>query len=197
MIAYKGFDENLICTLGRGKFQYEPGETIREESSKCANRGMHCAEYVLDCLDWYPLGRGNRYFRVEASGSLDEDDVDTKIACTEMTLLKELSVPDIALHAMSYMIDHPHRKWVKNGPLLNVAADKALGAGPGSIAIARGKDPRVKGKTGSVMGILMEGTGSEIEEAKYLRVDGKKIKPDTWYRIGPGGLEEAYETKTD
>ena len=39
MLAYKGFKEDLTCTFGRGTFQYEAGQTIKEESSRCQNRG--------------------------------------------------------------------------------------------------------------------------------------------------------------
>ena len=92
MLAYKGFNADLTCTCGRGTFQYEIGKTIKESKSKCRNSGAHCAEYPLECLRWYPLGCGNRYFLVEASGSLDElGGTDTQLACTEITLLKELS----------------------------------------------------------------------------------------------------------
>ncbi|MFQ8729908.1 MAG: hypothetical protein ACLSAC_05005 [Enterocloster bolteae] len=63
----------------------------------------HCAEYPLECLWWYPLGCGNRYFLVEASGSLDElGGTDTQLACTEITLLKELSLRELVGHAMIY-----------------------------------------------------------------------------------------------
>ena len=99
MLAYKGFKEDLTCTFGRGTFQYEAGQTIKEESSRCQNRGLHCAENPLECLRWYPLGYGNRYFLVEASGSLDElGGDDTQLACTEMTLVRELSVKEMAGH---------------------------------------------------------------------------------------------------
>ena len=53
MIAYKGFNGDLTCTFGKGVFQYEAGTTIEEDRSKCARTGLHCAEYVLDCLKWY------------------------------------------------------------------------------------------------------------------------------------------------
>ena len=108
MLAYKGFNADLTCTCGRGRFQYEIGKTIKESKSKCRNSGAHCAEYPLECLRWYPLGCGNRYFLVEASGSLDElGGTDTQLACTEITLLKELSLRELVGHAMMYMVNHP------------------------------------------------------------------------------------------
>lgn len=88
MIAYKGFDADLQARWGSGTYRYEAGKTYKEDRSKCASSGFHCAENPIDCLKWYPLGAGNRYFLVEASGSLDETTGDSKIACTQITLLK-------------------------------------------------------------------------------------------------------------
>lgn len=62
MLAYKGFKKDLTCTFGQGIFQYEADQTMKEDSSKCQDRGLHCAENPLECLRWYPLGKGNRYF---------------------------------------------------------------------------------------------------------------------------------------
>ncbi|MCF2705578.1 hypothetical protein I6E91_27085, partial [Enterocloster clostridioformis] len=50
MLAYKGFNADLTCTCGKGRFQYEIGKTIKESKSKCQNSGAHCAEYPLECL---------------------------------------------------------------------------------------------------------------------------------------------------
>ena len=54
MIVYKGFNEKLQATYGR-TFQYEAGKTYREEKSKTRSTGFHAAEYILDCLQWYPI----------------------------------------------------------------------------------------------------------------------------------------------
>ena len=83
MIAYKGFAPDFTASFGSGKKQYHVGDVLEEDSSKTARTGMHCAEYVLDCLRWYPLGNGNRYCQVEARGSIDEDG-SVQIACTKM-----------------------------------------------------------------------------------------------------------------
>ena len=32
MKAYKAFNKDLTCTLGKGTFQYEEGKVIREEA---------------------------------------------------------------------------------------------------------------------------------------------------------------------
>ena len=190
MLAYKGMRGDMTCILGNGTFQYEKGAIIREDASKCARRGLHCAEYPLECFKWYPLGRGNRYFEVEAAGSIDEDGADTKISCTEMTILREMNVFQMAARAMMYMVAHPTREWQMRGSLLDVSADRAEGQGAGSVAIARGSRPRVKGKPGSVMGLLVENADGDIVSAKVFEVKGI-VKPGVWYTLSGRELEVA------
>lgn len=177
MIAYKGFNQYLQCTKGRGTFQYEEGKTYKEEKSKTADTGFHCAEYPLDCTKWYSIGSGV-FYQVEAAGSIDEENSDSKIACTEMRLIKKLSLKELAGYSMMYIVQHPKRVWEMTGTLLDVGKDKASVNGEG-IAIARGKSPRAKGKKGAMLGLIYEPDG--IEGARLLEVDGKQIKPDTWY----------------
>lgn len=181
MLAYKGFRSDLTCTFGSGTFQYQTGQTIKAEGSKAQHTGLHCAENPVECLRWYPLGNGNRYFLVEAAGSIDElGGIDTQLACTEMTLLKELSLKEFAGHAMMYMVKHPLRDWKRESRMLQIAEDKAEAAENG-IAIARGQHPKVKGKSGAVLGLIRD-NGGLIEDAKLFVVEGE-IEPDTWYTL--------------
>ena len=85
MICYKGFNQNLCCTMGRGTMQYEVGKTYTAESAKTANTGLHCVEEPIEVLRWYPDGR---YCIVAAEGDINESD--DKIACTQMRILKEI-----------------------------------------------------------------------------------------------------------
>lgn len=153
MIAYKGFAPDFTASFGRGKKQYHVGDVLEEDGSKTGNRGMHCAEYVLDCLNWYPLGAGNRYCQVLARGSIDEDG-SVQIACTKMHILQELNIKQVAAAACMYMVQYPGRDWKRSGALLDVAEDTARGQGAGAIAIARGKDPKVKGGGGERAGAV-------------------------------------------
>lgn len=111
MIVYKGFNENLQATCGKGIFQYEQGKTYTEEKSKTRSTGFHAAEYILDCLNWYALDGKNRFFRCEAGGSIDEEEGCSMVVSTELTLEKELNLTEIAFAAMRYIIEHPKRDW--------------------------------------------------------------------------------------
>lgn len=55
MIVFKGFTKELTATHGKGLYQYQQGETYIEEKSKTRSTGFHCAEYILDCMTWYPM----------------------------------------------------------------------------------------------------------------------------------------------
>lgn len=188
MIAFKGFTQELTATFGSGNKKYPIGEKVVEEKSKASNCGMHCAEDPLYCVSYYPLGSG-RYFMVEAAGSLDEDGSTTQIACTEMTLLKELDHKQLAGHGMVYMVKHPKRDWKKNRGGCVVQPDVAEGTGKNSIAIARGKKPKVKGKKGSVLGLIVEKKPGEITAAKVFEVGGA-VRENTWYTLYRGKLKE-------
>lgn len=106
MIAYKGFLPGLIC---RG-YQFRMGLNVTEKAN-CAHNGFHCAEDPLDCLRYYGDINHAEYYIVDAGGDIDEDGVDSKISCTELTILKRLTKKELFLHGLAFMADHPKRKW--------------------------------------------------------------------------------------
>lgn len=181
MMAFKGMTQDMTATYGKGNMRYEIGKTVVEEQSKTTRTGMHCAENPLDCLKWYPLGGKNRYFLVEAAGSIDEETTDSRIACTQMTVVKELTVKELAGHAMVYMVKHPKREWNVKSSCLYLG-ETAEGREKHSIAIARGRNPRVCGRKGSICGLILEPEEGIITAAK-LFVAGEDGKEDAWYTL--------------
>lgn len=196
MIAYKGFTKELTARLGRGEYQFRAGETVREESSKTARSGFHCCENPFECLSYYPLGQGNRYFQVEAAGSIDEDGSE-RISCTELTLVRELSVKELAGYGMMYIVQHPMReKWQQSRTHLSVCANEATAKCEGAIAIARGAHPKVKGAAGSILGLILEPQPGVITAAR-LFVTGRNVKTDTWYTLKEDRKLEEVEDETE
>lgn len=181
MIAYKGFNSDLTCTLGQGRYQYEVGKTFREPKSKCINSGLHCAEYPPDVFSYYPIGCGNRYFLVEAGGHIDEDALDSKVACTEMTLLRELSIREMLHETVAYIFEHPQRALMHNGGGVMVAENEATLLTDGGFCIAIGEDPRVRSKVDSGYMVLITREGQRIVGAKMLQVGRAGVNTDTWY----------------
>ena len=172
MIAYKGFNKGLIC---RG-YQFSKGENITEEAN-CAKNGFHSAENPLDCITYYGNIKDSIYCIVEVTGDMDEDDRDSKIASTELRIIKQLTLEELFLHALAFMVDHPKRTWSNH-----VSKDQATARY--GYAVVRGSDPVARGKLGDILAFAKECKDSpEIEQVALARVDGKDILPDVWYGI--------------
>lgn len=179
MRAYKGFNSELTSVMGDGKKEncvFKLGETKRVESSKTVRSGFHCCENPFECLGYYPVDGKNRYFEVEAAGSIDEDGSE-RIACTEITLIRELDIAELALAGMAYMIMHPHRSgWQQSHRGAEVHKDKSKTNALDTIAIARGANPMVKGPEGAILGVIVELNGMIITAKCWVQTADKASK---------------------
>ena len=183
MRAYKGFNKNLTSIMGDGNKKncvFVPGETKEVDKSKTARSGFHCCENPFECLRYYSLDGENRFFIVEAAGDIDEDDLG-RIACTRITLVEEMTPLRFTMEGMKYIIEHPKRdRWEYSQFGGKVAIGKAEAVYEGHIAIARGEHPMVRGKAGSILGLLLERDG-KIVSCK-LFVAGKE-QAGKWYTV--------------
>ncbi len=171
MIAYKGFAPGLVC-LG---YQFQMGLNVTDKAN-CAQNGFHCAEDPLDCLSYYSDMERSEYCLVNAGGDVDEDGRDSKISCTELTILKRLDREEFFLHALAYMMDHPARKCSSH-----VTKDSGE-AGKNGYVVVRGADPVARGKQNSILAFVKEGPdGKTITQVTLTCVNGKRAKPDVWY----------------
>lgn len=176
MIAYKGFNKDLVCTMGKGQFQYEVGKTYKEDVAKCANTGFHCVEEPIEVLRWYS-GAGARFCIVEATGDVHEDGED-RISCTEMTVVKEITLQQLGALECKWITEHPDRKNSRY-VMKNVGTTCT-----GGIVVVRGKNPKASGEIGSTIFLLKEmSNGKEIEEVGAYVIDGKDFLPDVYYRV--------------
>ena len=91
MFAYKGFQRGLKC---RG-YQFSMGKNVTE-AANCGQNGFHCAENPLDCLSYYGNINFSDYCLVIPGGDMDEDQVDSKISCTELTIVKKLTIQEFS-----------------------------------------------------------------------------------------------------
>ncbi len=182
MRTYKGFTENLKATCGNGIFQYEPGKTYKEEKSKTRSTGFHAAEYLPDCMMWYGLNDKSRFFLCESGGSIDEEDSCSMVVSTELTLIKELDLLDIAGHTMMYMVEHPQRKWISMVGGVMITNDAAYTKTGTLLAIARGERPIVYGIEETAVGWILESEGNIIA-AKVGIVGQAGIEPGVKYTI--------------
>ena len=214
--SYKGFNKDITC---RG-FQYEEGKEYEEESVEVCNHGFHACEYPLDCLNYYSPNK-SVYHEVEQSGEIQKHNDDTKVASTKIKIGAEISIAGLVKAAIEYTVkrvnkeaesDENHGASSATG---NCGASSATGYKGASsaedkdaVAVAWGYKSKAKGVIGSFLVFAdWEYTGSEdnteydrnnqsawvLNGAKMVQVDGENIKPDTWYTIENGEIEEVSE----
>ena len=172
MYAYKGFEPDLSC---RG-YRFIMGKNVTPEAN-CASNGFHCAEDPLDCLTYYSDMDRSIYCLVQPCGDIDEDDRDSKIACTELTILRQLTRKEFFLHALAYMVDHPGRK-------VSGKVQREHSTSRNGYAIVRGKEPAACGKLGDILAFARERRETEVIcQIAVAEVDGEKIQPGVWYDI--------------
>ncbi|MBE5873757.1 MAG: hypothetical protein E7287_05030 [Lachnospiraceae bacterium] len=179
MIAFKGFNRDLQATMGRGTFQFEAGKTYEEKECKCAHNGFHCAEDPLCALGYYS-SMSDRYFVVRAEGDINQDGYNSRISCTKLTLVKEISRVELGAYACKYMAKYPERK----PDFHNVALEKGMCHTKDDFIIVRGKHPQAAGVKGSYVFLVKEKPKSkEIAVIYPFYVDGEEIKESTYYGL--------------
>jgi hypothetical protein len=172
VIAYKAFGLGLSC---RG-YQFVMGLNVTEKAN-CAANGFHCAENPLDCLSYYSDMDSSEYYLVNAGGDIDEDGRDSKIACTELNVIKKLTREEFFLHALAYMADHPFAE-------CSSRVQKDWARAQNGYAVVRGYDPIAQGNPGDILAFAKEDTQSRaIVQISLARVDGAKVLPNVWYGV--------------
>lgn len=176
--AFKMFNRDLTCTSGKGKYQYTVGEWHEEPEANCARNGFHCAENPLDCLSYYPDWKSSVCYLVEIGGDIDEDSIDTKISCTRIRLVKELTEDQFIEQAIVYMIQHPE------APVSCLVGKEEGRQGRYPFIFARGKHPKAKGYIGDTIILLQEEAASKkITAAGAFEIDGEIYQADRYYDV--------------
>ncbi len=191
MVIYKAFKKGLVC---RG-YQFHEGMNVTDKAD-CARSGFHGAENPLDCFRHYPpeAGNGDEYYMCEALGDIDEDDIDSKVSCTRLNLVRKLSYYDMAACALIFMKKNPDREFKElTGNTVCALYNQARVAVPG-IAIARGIKPVAAGVTGATLGFVVTDRRDHVIGIRVVPVDGITILPDRYYGYGEEGLYEVKET---
>lgn len=152
---------------------------------------------------------------VEQSGEFSKNSDDSKVASTKIKIGAEISIAGLVKAAIEYTKERSKPECDATGDYGassatgNCGASSATGykgsaiAGdPESIAVAWGYKGKAKGVIGSYL-VLADWEGNEnnfwtqeewsLKGAKMVRIDGEKIKADTWYRMENGEIVEAEE----
>jgi len=206
--AYKGFDKDLKC---RG-FQYEVGKEYKQEGKiKCCNNGFHACEFPLDVFNYYVPGENNRYCTVTQSGKMDKEKDDSKVASSKIHIETEIGLDGIIKAGVKFILDKVNWKNQKESNTGDQSAATNTGyqsaatntgdqsaakvSGKESIAIVTGKDSKAAGALGDWIVLTERGEWNgytcPIKEVKAFKVDGDKIKADTFYTLVNGEAVEA------
>ena len=216
LIGFKGFNKDMTC---KG-FQYEKGKTYKmEEKPEICKKGFHFCEYPLDCFNYYNPAE-SIFHKVEATGKTDKenDNSDTKISTNEIKIGARLSWRDIVDASVEFVMKHAKKggkganKRTDNSVSSNTGnysvssntgyksvssntgyKSVSKNTGKSGIASNLGIYGQAAGKIGTWL-ILAEwiekGWSYELKEVKTVKVDGKKIKENTYYSLEKGELVE-------
>lgn len=70
--GYKAFNQDMTCTMGHGKFQYEIGKTYEEPAlAQARHNGFHFCLTLENVYQFYP--RDSRVCEIEALGDIEGD----------------------------------------------------------------------------------------------------------------------------
>ena len=197
--SYKGFDKDLKC---RG-FAYEIGKDYEQHGSvKCCENGFHACEFPLDVFNYYAPGGNSRYCTVTQSGVTHKKGGDSKVASSKIHIEREIGLDGIIKAGVKFILDKVNWKNQKesNTGYRSVATNTgyysaAKVSGKESIAIVTGKDSKAAGALGDWIVITERGKWNgdtyPIKEVKAFKVDGEKIKADTFYKLVDGEAVEA------
>ena len=213
MKGYKGFDRDLKC---RG-FQYEIGKTFTHqgEVSLC-NSGLHFCENALRVLDFYDPTQ--RFAEVEAEDVVTETASDSKRVAKTIHIKDEISLSSLIQCGVKFILDKVDFANAKESNTGNRSAatntgdrSAATNTGNRSAATNTGYSSAATntGKDGTAISIGIEGRASgsignflvlaewEFKNSVWKRiamglakVDGKKIKADTFYVLKKGKFIE-------
>ena len=103
LTTYKGTDKDMKC---HGGFRYELGKKYEDNGAiRCGGRGFHSCKAPLDVFRYFAPNK-SRYFVCEAGGTMDEDNEDSKIASSELTLKTEIGIPGLVKAHIAYVKAH-------------------------------------------------------------------------------------------
>ena len=193
--GYKGFDKDLKCR----DFQYKEGETYETDQKpvRCTENGFHFCTDPIDVFGYYDPAN-SIFHEVEGFGETSTDNSDSKIAVSKIKIGAEISLFDMVKIGVDMILKRCKKdteKLIKDGSAaVNSGTSSAAEVtGKHSIACGFGIENKAKGSLGCWL-VLTEWVHEgewQIKNLKSVKVDGKKIKADTWYMLKDNKIIEA------
>ncbi len=201
MKAYKGFNKDMTC---RG-FQFKEGENYHEDNAKLCESGFHACENPLDCFRYYSPAT-SEYHEVELDEVTDEKSNDSKICGKTLKVGMKIDVARIVKAHFEYTKSHTtNEKAGENNANLSAKDYSSLSAQPncklsaGESSVIAAFNSKAKAGLSSLIALA----NREWKDGKYIItdfaaaiVDGKTIKPDTWYKLENGKFVEVTDDES-
>ena len=209
MKGYKAFEKGLIC---KGK-QYAENTVFEEDEATVCKKGMHFCKNPFDVLGYYPLvddkGEFSDFAEVEALDEPVTDD-NKKFCSKKLKIGAKLSFSEFVEAMARFECEKINETKVKttekdnaqigsSGYAAKIGSSgnyaKITSEGKYSVICCAGNGSIAKGKVGSW--ITLSEWKFDKNEGCYIpvcvkteKIDGVKIKADTFYELAKGEFVE-------
>ena len=202
-IAYKAFDKNMQC---RG-FQFEVGAHYEHNGKvEPCKSGFHACKNPLDVWNYYPIN--SRYAIVEIAGDVVDIGSDSKVVCSNISIVQEIALTELINHSVKYMLNECYDKLAghnsnpaasgdysnlaASGDYSNLAASgdysKLAASGKNSICMAAGyASTALVGENGVIVLPYYDGIRTRVAVG-YVGENG--IEPNVEYKVNNNGIFE-------
>ena len=209
MKGYKGFEKGLVC---RGK-QYAENTVFEEDDAEICKSGMHFCALPHQVFSHYSPGENHEFAEVEALDDPVTDD-NAKYCSKKLRIGAKISVFDMVKASVCAFFERENFAGkIAEAAQVDGAANAgncgAANAGDRGAAIARkegkssvgrngiaaviGTGGKVRGKVGAILLLVDTDNGGNTLDFVAVKVDGDKIKENTWYKLEGGNVVEVID----
>ena len=206
-IGYKAFNPGMIC---RGK-QYEENAVFEEPEAKICNTGMHYCKNPFDVLEHYGFVNDNaeinEFAEVEALADEKTDD-GRKFCTTKLKIGAKLSIHNFVNAFVEVTLKRTNGEsaatntgdWSAATNTGNRSAatntgnwSAATNTGKDGVAVSWGRRGKTRGEKGCYLVLAEYDDSNNLVCAKMEKVDGERIKENTFYTLKNGEFAVAEE----
>ena len=197
-IGYKAFNPGMIC---RGK-QYEENAVFEEPEAKNCNTGMHYCKNPFDVLEHYGFVNDNaeinEFAEVEALADEKTDD-GRKFCTTKLKIGAKLSIHNFVNAFVEFTLKRTNGESAATNTGTRSAATNtgkwsaATNTGKDGVAVSWGRHGKARGEKGCYLVLAEYDDSNNLVCAKMEKVDGERIKENTFYTLKNGEFAVAEE----
>ena len=197
-IGYKAFNPGMIY---RGK-QYEENAVFEEPEAKICNTGMHYCKNPFDVLEHYGFVNDNaeinEFAEVEALADEKTDD-GRKFCTTKLKIGAKLSIHNFVNAFVEFTLKRTNGESAATNTGNRSAATNtgdwsaATNTGKDGVAVSWGRRGKARGEKGCYLVLAEYDDSNNLVCAKMEKVDGERIKENTFYTLKNGEFAVAEE----